>query len=132
MKVLIPTKIARYVYAAVIALFGMFHFMNTEGMAGMTPFGGTTVVYITGVAFLLAAISFFIGKQVRLAGYLLAVLLLLTAFLVHMMGMMGVAESMPDATAEAIDMAKGTYMSQMIKDIAMSMGAIAFANAADS
>jgi putative oxidoreductase len=122
MKVLVPTKIARYVFALVIAFFGSGHLMNAEMMATMAPFGGIAIIYITGVALVLAAVSFIIGKQVRLAGYLLAVFLILTAFLVQMMGMMGTED----------EMMKMSYMTMIVKDLALAAGSVAFANAADS
>ncbi len=122
MKVLISTNIARYIFAAVIVFFALAHFGNAEAMSAMLPAGGPIVIYLTGATLILAAVAFFINKQVRLAGYLLAAQLLLTAFLVQMMGMMGAED----------EMMKMNFMAQFVKDIGMAMGAIAFANAADS
>ena len=59
-----------------IFVFGIFHFMNADKMAGMAP-GEEITVYITGVCLLLAAISMAIGKYDKLAAFLLGILLLL-------------------------------------------------------
>ena len=45
--------------------------------------GGIVWVYFVGAAFILAAISFIINRYVSLAGYLLAVMLILFVILVH-------------------------------------------------
>jgi uncharacterized membrane protein len=68
--------LGRYLFAIPMVVFGIFHFMNADQMAGMAP-GGSIMVYITGVALLLAGISLLIGKYDKLAAVLLALLLLL-------------------------------------------------------
>jgi uncharacterized membrane protein YphA (DoxX/SURF4 family) len=79
--------IGKYLFAIPFLIFGVFHFMNAEGMAGMA-FGSTILVYLTGVALILGAISILIGKLDKLAAVLLGVFLLLTALMVHLSGAM--------------------------------------------
>lgn len=80
----------KYLYALPIAAFGLGHFANAGGMAGMVPVpGGAVWVYITGVALVAAAVSIFIGKYDKLGTALLALLLLIFAFSIHLPNMMG-------------------------------------------
>jgi uncharacterized membrane protein YphA (DoxX/SURF4 family) len=76
-------NLGKYLFAVPFAVFGVFHFMYAEAMKGMA-FGSTILVYITGAALVAATVSMLIGKMDKLAAVLLAVFLLLTAFLVHL------------------------------------------------
>jgi uncharacterized membrane protein len=81
------SKIGTIFYALVIGFFGLNHFMNGTGMAKMVPSflpGGVVWVYITGSCLLAAAIAFLVNRQVRLAGLLLALFLLLIVVTVHL------------------------------------------------
>lgn len=114
MKALIPNRVAVILYALVMAIFGIFHFMNAAAMAAAVPIpGGAVWIYITGAGLLLAGIAFIINKQARLAGYLLAIFLLLTIVLVH-----------------APMAAKGDQMAttMLLKDVGLLAGAILIAN----
>lgn len=73
----------KWLYAIPFLVFASFHFLNTEMLAGLAPFGGSIIVYITGLALIAAAVSIMIGKYDKLASVLLAVMLLLFAILVH-------------------------------------------------
>jgi len=77
--------LGKYLYAIPFAIFGIFHFMNADAMAGMA-FGSPILVYLTGLALIAAAVSILIGKMDKLGATLLALFLLLTAFLVHFGG----------------------------------------------
>jgi uncharacterized membrane protein len=119
MKVVVPSKIAQYIFAITLGVFGVFHFMNSEGMAHMIPTwvpGGRLLVYLTGAAILAFSISFLTHKHARLAGYLMALYLFLVVLTVHL------------PTISTNEMAMG----MILKDIALAMGCIAFANMADS
>lgn len=119
MKILIPTKVARFVFAAIMAVFGLFHFMNASGMSGMIPDwlpGGVFWVYLTGVALLAAAIALFSNKKARLAMYLLAFMLVIFVLVLHIPAVAG-----GDQNA----------MSMVLKDLAIAAGAIAFGNGLD-
>jgi len=103
MKILTDT-IARLLFGVPMFIFGIFHYMNAEMMAGFAPFGGVIIVYITGACLIAAGISIVIKKKAALATLLLGVFLLSTAFLVHLPGG---EESMP----------------MLLKDLALSGGA---------
>ncbi len=81
MKIL-TDLVARLLFAIPMLIFGVFHFMNAEGMAGMAPFGGAIMVYITGLALLAAAVSIVIKKKAALATLLLGIFFILTAVIV--------------------------------------------------
>ena len=113
MKQLIPSRIASIIYALVIGAFGVLHFMHAEEMKGGVPDfipGGIAWIYITGACFILAAIAIIINKATRLACYLLAVMLLVFVFTIHLKLLVN-----------------GNYMN-VLKDTAMAMAAILIGN----
>lgn len=79
-------NLGKWLFAIPFAVFGVLHFMGAKDMAGMAP-GGEIMVYIVGVALLLAGISMMIGKMDKLAAVLLALLLLIIAGAVHLPAM---------------------------------------------
>ncbi len=87
---ILTNHVSRYLYALPFAVFGLFHFMNASGMAGMVPIpGGMFWVYLTGAAHLAAAVSIIIETKTRLAGLLLGVMLLIFALSIHLPGAIG-------------------------------------------
>jgi uncharacterized membrane protein len=82
----IISRIAIWLLAIVMIIFGIQHFKYPKEMMSFVPTylpGGDIWVYFVGAAFILAAISFIINRYVSLAGYLLAIMLLLFVILVH-------------------------------------------------
>lgn len=105
----------RWLFAIPFGIFGLFHFMNASAMSGMIPGylpGGVFWIYLTGVALLAASVSFIIGQKVRLAGQLLALMLLLFVLLLHLPG------------ALEGDQASTT---NLLKDLALAGGALLMA-----
>lgn len=83
-------KVGRILFAIPFLVFGLFHLMGAQGMAGMVPVpGGVFWVYFTGVALIAAAVAIMIGKMGRLASQLLGVLMLVFALSVHLPGVLG-------------------------------------------
>lgn len=80
------SRIAIYLLALVMIVFGIYHFLHPKNMLvyvpGFMP-GGIIWVYFVGVAFILAALAFFTNRMVRIAAYLLALLLLIFVLTVH-------------------------------------------------
>lgn len=113
MKAFVPSKIAEFIFAAVIAYFGYLHLTNAGMMAGMVPDfmpgDGKIWIYITGAGFILAAIAIIIDMQRTLACYLLAAVLLIFVFTIHLKSF-------------------GTNASGVLKDTAMAMAAILIGN----
>jgi uncharacterized membrane protein YphA (DoxX/SURF4 family) len=113
MKPFIPTKFAEIVFALVFAYFGYMHFKNVDMMAGgvpgFMPGEGKIWIMITGAGFILAAIAIVADIQKTLACYLLAAVLLLFVFLIHL---------------ENFD----TNPAGVLKDTALAMAAIIIGN----
>jgi putative oxidoreductase len=100
------TNLGRLLYAIPIAVFGLFHFMNADGMAGIVPIpGGVIWVYLTGLALIAAAVSIIIQKKASLATMLLGVMLLIFALSIHLPALIGGDQSV---------------MPNLLKDIALS------------
>jgi putative oxidoreductase len=110
-------KIGTIFYALVIAFFGINHFIVGTGMQKMVPTflpGGVVWVYITGACLIAAAIAFLVDKQVRLAGFLLCLFLLLIVLTVHLPAVLAA----PDAGARRFP------MTNLIKDTGLAAAAL--------
>lgn len=113
MKVL-TGSIGRILYALPFGIFGLFHFMNANAMAGMVPIpGGVFWIYLTGLALLAASVSMIIEKYTRMACILLGVMLLIFVLAIHLPGVIGAAS----------EQAMQTSMTNMLKDAALAGGA---------
>src|SRR5215218_1681012 len=81
------SRIAVIILAIVLFVFGIYHFMQPQSLLVYVPEfmpGGIIWVYFVGAAFILAAIAFITHKQAKLAGYLLALLLIIFVLTVHL------------------------------------------------
>jgi putative oxidoreductase len=108
------TEAGRIVFALPFAVFGVLHLMAGPDMAGLVPGwlpAPTLWIYLVGLAFLAASVSFLIGKMVRQAGIALALLLASFVLTIKIPGMMN-----PDTFLMA--MANG------LKDLALAGGAL--------
>jgi putative oxidoreductase len=103
--------LGKYLYAIPFAVFGIFHFMNADAMAGMA-FGQVWLVYLTGVAHIAATVSMLIGKMDKLATVLLALMLIIFVLAVHLQG--------------AMDGDQGS-MSALLKDVMLAGAALLYA-----
>ncbi len=77
--------VGKLVFALLIILFGVGHFMNTGNYLPLVPDFlpvPDVFVYLTGLAFVAAGVSLLIGKKAQLAMTLLGVMLILFAVLV--------------------------------------------------
>ncbi len=83
----IVSRIAIYLLAAVMIVFGVFHLTNARDLVEYIPPsipGGINWVYLVGIAYILGGISFILNKWVKMAGYVLAVLLFIFVFVIHL------------------------------------------------
>lgn len=111
------SKIGTVFYALVVGFFGINHFLNGTGFQKMVPTflpGGVFWVYITGACLVAAAIAFLINKQVRLAGFLLCLFLLLIVLTVHLPAVL----SAPDPGARRFP------LTNLIKDTGLAAAAL--------
>lgn len=81
------SRFAIILLALVMAVFGIYHFIYPQNLVNFVPSflpnAGSLWVYIPGAAFILAAIAFVTNKKVKLAAYLLAVLLVIFVLTIH-------------------------------------------------
>ncbi len=120
MSTFVSSRIAKYIFAAVMITFGILHFIYGQGMTAMVPawlpLSPIIWVYITGGGLIAYGIAVMINhKFQKMAGYLLAVMFFLFVILVHMPQMNTSATALP----------------LMLKDIAMAFAAIFIANSMD-
>jgi uncharacterized membrane protein len=106
-------NLGKWLFAVPFLVFGVFHFLGAKDMAGMAPFGGEIMVYITGAALVAAAVSMFIGKYDKLATVLLALMLILFIVFIH-----GPA---------AGDSSNQSAMPSLLKDLALAGAALLYA-----
>jgi len=121
MKNLISTRLAIIFFAVIIAFFGANNILHAKDMASNVPSflpATKVMVYISGIGFLLAAISFIIDRYAKLAGYLLALLLLIIVFSVDLPGII---------RAGNVHI-KMILITNMLKDVALAMAAILIAD----
>lgn len=82
------SRIAIILLALVMAVFGVYHFIKPQNLVAYVPSFlpavGNLWVYIPGAAFILAAVAFITNRMVKLAGYLLAVLLFIFVLTIHL------------------------------------------------
>ncbi len=83
----IVSRISISLLAIVMFVFGIYHIMKPQNMMNYVPEflpGGIIWVYIVGTAFILAAIAFITNRYVRIAGYMLALLLIIFVLTIHL------------------------------------------------
>ena len=83
----IISRIAIYLLSVVLFAFGIFHFLHPRDLLLFLPSflpGGIIWVYFVGAAFILVALSFLTNKMVKVAGYLLATLLIIFILTIHL------------------------------------------------
>lgn len=91
----IVSRIAIYILALVMIIFGIQHFIHPYDLLVKVPDflpGGIVWVYFAGVAFILAALSFITNIWVRTAAYLLALLLFIFVLGIHLPNFMDTAD----------------------------------------
>jgi uncharacterized membrane protein len=83
----IISRIAIFILSFAMIFFGIQHFIHPQNMVTRVPDflpGGIIWVYIVGIAFILAAISFMTNILVRTAAYLLALMLFIFVLTIHL------------------------------------------------
>jgi len=106
--------IGKYLFAIPFLVFGIFHFMDAQGMAGMVPGfipGSVFWVYLTGLALIAAALSIFLNQKVVMAMQLLALMLIIFVLTIHI-----------PATINSMDAAPN-----LLKDLSLAGGALLLA-----
>lgn len=114
MKSPLLTRLAEIIFALAIGFFGVLHFQNVDAMSGMIPDfipgDGKLWIYITGGSLIAAALAIIINKLRHIACYLLAIMLLIFIFTLHLQ--------------PALDGNPGN----LLKDTALAMAAVIIGN----
>src|ERR1700712_2352048 len=103
-------RIGLILYALVIGFFGVNHFLNGTGFQNTIPsFLPYHIfwVYLTGLALILAAISFLTGKKTRLAGLYLFIYLIIIVLTIHLPAVIR-SEGSPIVSIALTNMVKDT------------------------
>jgi putative oxidoreductase len=107
--------LGRFIYAIPLAVFGVFHFMNPHTTASLLKGWPIAegLVYIVGLALILAAVSIIINVKARMACLLLALMLLIFILALHVPGVI-----------------KGNQMAMvsLLKDSALMGAALSYAS----
>jgi uncharacterized membrane protein len=121
----IVSRAAIYLLSIVMIIFGVYHMQHPRNMLVFVPEnlpGGITWVYVVGVAFILAAIAFIFNKFVKLAAYLLALMLIIFVLMIHL----------PNYNQAGDAEMKQTALISLLKDLALAAFALHIAGSADS
>ncbi len=115
---------AIWLLAIVMIVFGIYHFQHPRNLLVFVPEnipGGITWVYVVGVAFILAALAFISNKFVKIAGYMLALLLLIFVFTIHI----------PNYNQSGDPEMRQEAFINILKDVALAAFALHIAGSAD-
>jgi len=125
MKKHIVSHIAIYILSVVMIIFGIYHFKNPRAMMEYVPSNLPNPILwvkVVGAAFILAAVSFIFNKYVKIAAYLLALMLFIFAFFIH-------GEIYMNSGTEEV---KVNALINILKDTALGAFALHIAGSADS
>ena len=81
------SRVSLYLLSLVMIVFGFQHFSRPRDLVNYVPDflpGGIIWVYFVGIAFILVAIAFITNRMVKVAGYLLAGILLVFVLTIHL------------------------------------------------
>ena len=88
MKSPLAIRLAEIIFALAMGFFGVLHFMNVDAMSSMVPDtipgDGKLWIYITGGGLIATALAIIINKLRTIACYLLAIMLLIFVFTMHL------------------------------------------------
>lgn len=115
-KKILPVA-GRAMVAVMAVFFGLGHFMNAQGMAGMVPVpGGVFWVYFTGVCLIAGGVGLFVPKVAKLAGVLLGLLILIFALAIHAPKMGGDQGAMMSFFKD-LAIAGGAWLAAVVSDL---------------
>ncbi len=113
------TGLGKYLFAIPFIIFGVMHLINASSMTAMVSLpGGVVWVYVSGLAMLLAGVAILIGRKDSVATFLLGMLLLIYALLIHLPNVINTQGS------DAIS------MMNLLKDTALAGAAFVYSRSA--
>ncbi|MDQ6815536.1 MAG: hypothetical protein M3040_17540 [Bacteroidota bacterium] len=108
------SRIAVIILGVIMIVFGFYHWFRPANLIVFIPdflhfLPGKLLVYLVGVAFVLAGIAFIAHKYVQIAGYMLATLLIVFVLTIHLPNYFGAAD--PDMRSMAfVNLLKDTAL----------------------
>ena len=79
--------IGRILYSMIFIIFGLFHFMNLQGMSQYAASQGvpapTFMTIVTGIMMVVGGLSILLGYKPKIGAWLIFLFLVPTAFLMH-------------------------------------------------
>jgi uncharacterized membrane protein len=121
----ILARIAIYLLSVVMIVFGVYHFVHPRNLLVFVPSnipGGITWVYVVGAAFILAALAFLFNIGVKVASYMLALLLIIFVLTIHV----------PNFRDAGDNEMRQAALINILKDTALAAFALHIAGSADS
>ncbi len=113
------TVIGRFLFGIPFIVFGFLNLINAQAMTAMVPLpGGVIWVYVSGLAMLLAGVAILIQKKDAVATFLLGILLLMYALLMHLPNVINTSGTDAIATTN------------FLKDLALSGAAFVYSRSA--
>ena len=117
----IMSRIAIILLALVMAVFGVYHFIAPQNLLAYVPSflpdAGNLWVYLPGAAFILAAIALFTNKMVKIACYMLTILLLIFVVTIHVPNYLNAGDA-DVRQAELMNLLKDTAIAAFAMHIA--------------
>jgi len=89
------SRVAVVLFAIVIAFFGLYHFIDPENLITFVPAylpSGHAIVYAVGAVLMLTSVSILLHRRVKMACYVLALLLATFALTVHLQGYLSLSD----------------------------------------
>ena len=89
------SRVAVVLFAIVIAVFGLYHFVDPENLVLFVPSympSSHIWVYVVGAVLIIASLSILLNRQVKLVSYVLALLLITFALAVHLQGYLSLSD----------------------------------------
>jgi len=89
------SRVAVVLFAIVIAFFGLYHFIDPENLVTFVPGylpSGHAIVYAVGTVLMLTSLSILLHRGVKMACYVLALLLATFALTVHLQGYLSLSD----------------------------------------
>jgi uncharacterized membrane protein len=105
--------LSKFLFALPFLVFGVLHFMNLDGMSFLVPAylpAAKVWVAITGIALIGASISIMAGIWDVWASFLLGVLLLVFALLIHLAAVMGGDQMSMSSLLKDLSLAGAAWM----------------------
>jgi len=113
MKSSTVSRIAVVVLAIVMGVFGIYHFTHANDMITYLPDflpGGIIWVYFVGAAFIAVALALLSHKYVKIAGYVLAILLLILIITIRL----------PNWLNAGVEEERQLALTMLLKDLAIA------------